>query len=58
VQTLTTDQLTKFERHSWYHPASGEEHVKSGRLDDPGMHGNASAPRFRTIVRPPNASEA
>jgi hypothetical protein len=34
-----------------------EEHVKTGRLDDPEMQGKPSASRFMKIVRPPDRSE-
>jgi hypothetical protein len=44
-QTLTIDELTKFKRHSWYDRDSMEEHVNTGRLDDPEMQGKSSASR-------------
>jgi hypothetical protein len=53
LQTLVIDQMRNYERHSWYHAESGEDHVKSGRLDDPNMHGSASSTRVRKVVRPP-----
>jgi hypothetical protein len=57
LQTLTIVQLTKFKRHSWHDRESMEDHVKTGRLDDPEMQGKPSASRFMKIVRPPDRSE-
>jgi hypothetical protein len=46
VRVISWNKRTREYFQSWWHPRSGEFHEKTGRLDDPGMHGPASSSRM------------
>ena len=51
-KTMVTDELNEYYRQTWYHADSGEEHSKTGRVDDRDMHGSRSASKVKKTIRP------